>query len=97
MSKKHSESNRQTSIAASHGRHPGKRSFGSRNLLNMKRWYLFYAENLHQPGAEIEIQKKMEEQGLPFSEVSLYELKTELVSDLRDYCCLSCIVASQIV
>ena len=34
-------------------RYPNEKGFSSRNLWNMKRWYLFYAEKLHQPGAEI--------------------------------------------
>ncbi len=34
-------------------RYPGEKGFGSRNLWNMKRWYLFYAEKLHQLGAEM--------------------------------------------
>ncbi len=34
-------------------RYPGEKGFGSRNLWNMKRWYLFYAEKLQQPVAEI--------------------------------------------
>lgn len=34
-------------------RYPNEKGFSSRNLWNMKRWYLFYAEKLHQAGAEI--------------------------------------------
>ncbi len=33
-------------------RYPGEKGLGSRNLWNMKRWYLFYAEKLQQLDAE---------------------------------------------
>ncbi len=33
---------------------PNEKGFGARNIWHMKQWYLFYAEKLHQAGAELE-------------------------------------------
>ncbi len=33
---------------------PGEKGFASSNIYYMKKWYLFYAEKLHQTGAELE-------------------------------------------
>ncbi len=36
-------------------RYPKEKGFSSRNLWNMKNWYLFYSQKLHQVGAETEV------------------------------------------